>query len=125
MKVAQRHAGNVLSPAMRHVQLVVATASITERPLPLRHGTVQIVERSGGAADGSLDWEVVLHTIEPEPVANASHRLRLDAITGVDRSGQLTSAALTGDAVLVRSVELALVFRGNGPLDGFDPELLA
>lgn len=110
---------------MRHVQLVVANAAIEKRPLPLRHGTVQIVERSGGAADGSIDWEVVLHTIDPEPVANASHRLHLDLITGVDGDGRLTTATLSGDAVLVRAVELALVFRGNGPLDGFDPELLA
>lgn len=105
---------------MRHVQLVIAHATIgprpASRPLPLRHGTLQVVERSGGAADGSLDWEVVLHTIEVEPLANAVHDLDLTLLVGADDDG-LVSGRATGRAVLVRAVDHTLVLRGDGPLD--------
>jgi len=109
---------------MRHVQLVVATAAIGPRPLPLRHGTLQVVERVGGVADGSLDWEVVLHTLEQEPVANDVHGLDLDVIVAVDDDGRLVTAHLTGPAMHVRTVERGVVFRGAGPLVGFDLDLL-
>lgn len=110
---------------MRHVQLVVVTAAIGTRPLPLRHGTLQIVERTGGAADGSLDWELVLHTIDVEPVDNAVHELHMEVVTGAAASGALTTAELQGAALHVRSVDRGLVFRGDGPLRGFDRALLA
>lgn len=109
---------------MRHVQLTVATIRIGPRPLPLRHGTLQVVERSGGADDGSLDWEIVLHTIEPEPIAHAVHPLAMRVIAGADNEGRLTTADLTGAAMFVRGVEHTVVFRGAGALSGFDPTLL-
>ena len=105
---------------MRHVQLVIANISIGPRPLPLRHGTLQVVERDAGA----LDWEIVLHTIEFEPVANAVHALELAVITGADDAGRLTVGDLTGEAILVRGVEHSIVFRGHGELAGFDRSLL-
>lgn len=104
---------------MRHVQLVVATAMIETRPLPLRHGTLQVVDRHG-----ALDWEVVLHTVEYEPVANDLHPLRLDVITGLDADGRLGTAELRGTAALVRAIEHTVVFRGDGDLVGFDTDLL-
>lgn len=109
---------------MRHVQLPVATIQIGQRPLPLRHGTLQVVERVGGSADGSLDWEIVLHTIEPEPIANNVHPLTMRVITGADDEGRLVTTDLVGDAIFVRGVELTVVFRGNSALAGFDPGLL-
>lgn len=109
---------------VRHVQLVIAEVALGPRPLPLRHGTLQVVERVGGSADGSLDWEVVLHTIDHEPVAHASHPLSLQVIVGADEDGRLLTAPMDGAAILVRGLEQALVFRGNGPLGGFDMALL-
>lgn len=109
---------------MRHVQLPIATVSLGPRPFPLRHGTLQVVERVGGIADGSLDWEIVLHTVDLEPVAHASHPFTLDVVTGADEDGRLTTSTMTGAALLVRSVEQTLVFRGDGDLAGFDRALL-
>lgn len=110
---------------MRHVQLTIATISLGPRPLPLRHGTLQVVERAGGIADGSLDWEIVVHTIEREPVAHASHPFELDVITGVDDDGRLVTDRYRGNALLVRAIEHSLVFRGDGELHGFDAHLLS
>lgn len=110
---------------MRHVQLTVATISLGPRALPLRHGTLQVVERIGGIADGSLDWEVVLHTIDHEPVANDVHPLTMSVITGADENGRLVQHDLGGAAMFVRNVDRTVVFRGNGPLDGFDTAFLS
>lgn len=104
---------------MRHVQLIVANVALGPRPLPLRHGTLQVVER-----DDRLDWELVLHTIEFEPVANAVHPLTIAALTGADDQGRLLTTDLTGEALFVRGVEHSLVFRGDGTLNGFDSDLL-
>ena len=101
---------------MRHVQQIIATIALGPRPLPLRHGTVQIVER-----DDHIDWEIVLHTIEAEPIARAVHPLSLEVITGADDEGRLTISAYAGDAILVRTVDNTIVFRGEGTLAGFDP----
>ncbi|MFN8052951.1 MAG: hypothetical protein U0Q22_16010 [Acidimicrobiales bacterium] len=104
---------------MRHVQLTIANIALGPRPLPLRHGTLQVVER-----DGQVDWEIVLHTIETEPVARAVHPLTIEVVTGANDDGRLTFDVFTGDAILVRTVENSVVFRGNGDLTGFDPAML-
>ena len=105
---------------MRHVQQIIATIALGPRPLPLRHGTLQIVER-----DDHLDWEVVLHTIEVEPVASAVHPLSIEVITGADDNGRLTVGNYAGAAIVVRTVDNTIVFRGEGTLVGFDPSHLS
>ena len=105
---------------MRHVQLTVATVALGPRDLPLRHGTLQVVERDAGP----LDWELVLHTIEFEPVANAVHPLTIVAITGADDHGRLITSDVEGEALLVRGVEHSVVFRGHSDRRGFDRGLL-
>lgn len=106
---------------MRHAQLHVATISLGPRPLPLRHGTLQVVDRSDdGDVGASLDWELVLHTIDVEPVAHGAHPLAFDVISGTDDDGRLVTSPVAGTALLVRAVEHALVFRGGSDLDGFD-----
>jgi hypothetical protein len=79
--------------------------------------TLTVVAR---AESPSLDWEVVAHTVEREPVANAAHPLTMLAITGASPDGLLDVERLDGEGILVRAVDSALVFRGNGPLEGFD-----
>lgn len=103
---------------MRHVQLHIADIALGPRPLPLRHATVQVVER-----DGAIDWELVLHTIEVEPVATGIHPFEFRAITGASDDGQLHFTALSGDAAVVRNVDTTLVLRGAGDLIGFDESL--
>ncbi|MCB1283826.1 MAG: hypothetical protein M9952_03340 [Microthrixaceae bacterium] len=100
---------------MRHAQFHIADIQLGTRSLPLRYGTLQVVDR-----EGTIDWELVLHTIDPEPVAQAIHLLAFRSITGVEESGALTLTPMQGEAALVRWVDNSLVFRGAGLLDGFD-----
>lgn len=106
--------GDSVAP-MRHVQFHIADIELGPRSLPLKYGTVQIVER-----DDVIDWEIVLHTIEVEPVAQAIHPLAFRAITGADDAGTLTFSHFRGEAALVRWVDTTLVFRGAGLLSGFE-----
>lgn len=111
---------------MRHAQLHVATISLGPRSLPLRHGTLQVVDRSDdGESSGRLDWELVLHTIEVEPVGHGAHPLTFEVISGADDDGRLVTAPVVGTALLVRAVEHVLVFRGGSDLDGFDADWLS
>lgn len=83
-----------------------------------------MVDRTDDGDVGALDWELVLHTIDVEPVAPGVHPLAFDLISGTDRSGRLTTAPAAGTALLVRAVDHALVFRGGSELEGFDPRWL-
>ncbi|HBX76348.1 MAG TPA: hypothetical protein DEG43_01770 [Acidimicrobiaceae bacterium] len=105
---------------MRHVQLHLAKLRIYDRDLPLRYATLQVVSRSGEAR---MDWEVVATTAEEEPVATGVHPLRCELITGADENG-LLSAEVSGDALFVRRVEQALVFRGESVLTGWQDSWL-
>jgi hypothetical protein len=102
---------------MLHRRYVLADLHVGDRRLTLRHGDVVIAAR---AESGSLDWEVVVHTLEPVDVARQVHELTLSCIVGADDDGSLLTETLTGPAFLVRAVDRALVFRGDGPLDGID-----
>lgn len=106
---------------VRHVQLTIADLSIGSRRLPLLHGTLVVVERP---EDNTLDWEVVVQTIEQEPIAHAEHDLTLNVITLVDIDRGLQLTEHNGRAIVVRSPDRTIVFRGDGHLDGFDPALL-
>ena len=44
----------------------------------------------------------------------------MDCVTGADDDGAPLVEQLSGPAFLVRHVDRALVFRGDGPLDGVD-----
>jgi len=102
---------------MLHANFHIHTLTLGPRPIPLRMATLLVVARAESAA---LDWEVVAHTVEREPVANAAHPLAMSCITGADGGGALEFTRYDGDAILVRAVDNALVFRGIGVLNGFD-----
>ena len=107
---------------MRHVQLHLATLGIGARDLPLRYGTVTVVRRSN---TDDLDWEVVAHTVNEEPIAAATHELTIAVFDEPDAEGWLTTVSFTGSAALVRRVEHVVVFRGSGALPGFEDRFLA
>ena len=102
---------------MLHATYQLHSFELGARQLPLRIATLTVVARAESAA---LDWEVVAHTIEREPVAQAPHQIAMWSINGVDDDGRLELERFEGEAILVRAVDTALVFRGVGPLDGFD-----
>lgn len=95
---------------------MIERLTVSGRDLPLVYGTVMVVDR-----DGHLDWEVVVQTRDEEPVARTHHDLELRVLAGVDTSGQVVTTCLSGRAFFVRAVERVVVFRGDGPLAGIDP----
>ena len=117
---------------MLHASLVVDRLVVGGRELAVDHATVVVVARAESA---ELDWEVVAHTSQVEPLARGPRQLRLSSVGTeageVDARGEasdldevrlvrLVARDLQGPAFLVRAVERAVVFRGTGPLDGFD-----
>ena len=103
---------------MLHRRYVVERLTIGDLDVPLRHADVVVAAR---AESGRLDWEVVAHTVVPTEVARQLHDLTLSCVVGADESdGRLELATFRGPAFLVRAVERALVFRGDGPLQGVD-----
>lgn len=114
-------------PAVLHASLVVERLAVGGRDLVLDHATVMVVARAESA---ELDWEVIAHTRQAEPVARGTHELRLRCVTAelVTHDGtddvRLVAHDLSGTAFLVRTVQRTLVFRGSGTLAGFDVGLL-
>ena len=86
--------------------------------------TIVIVRREESA---DLDWEVVADSTAPVTLDLHRAELTMTAITGVDTSvdenGRLATASMSGPATVVRFVDSSVVFRGDGPLDGFDESL--
>ena len=106
---------------MLHATFQIHTLHLGPRSIPLRMASLLVVARAESAA---LDWEVVAQTIDREPVANQPHPLSMSCLTGADDDGRLTATTYDGEAILVRAVDDALVFRGVGTLKGFDLALL-
>jgi len=91
---------------VRHARFDVASLSLEAIDVVLKAAYLLVAESDHGA---HLQWECVAYALDPAPLAPAEYRV---AITTLD--GRL----LTGDAVLVRSVDGAHVLRGTGPLAG-------
>ena len=105
---------------MQHVQLHLAALRIGDRDLPVRHGTLMVVQR---AECSWPDWEIVVHTLDEEPIAAGAHQATFTAVTGADPDG-LRLTEMHGSVFLVRRVAHAIVLRGDSALAGFDPDLL-
>jgi hypothetical protein len=94
---------------LRHRSFSIASLAIGLDATTLRYADL-VVARSEGAAD--LDWELMATTLDRSPVDHGAHHLVMATAEG---------GLLEGDAILVRSIDGTHVFRGAGPLDGFDP----
>jgi hypothetical protein len=105
---------------MLHTTLPLARLFIGQRELRLTHATLVVVARH---ENPDLDWEIVAHTVEVEPLARTVHELRFEAIVGLD-GDHLELVDLSGAALVTRTHENAVVLRGNGPIHGFNPGLL-
>lgn len=94
---------------MRHLRFDIATLAVERVPVPLRLASLVVaaVELSD-----DLQWEVVAHGLDSKPFPQGHYLVDLTTLDGL---------YLRGEAVLVRSVEGAHVFRGAGPLHGLDP----
>ena len=93
---------------MRHVRFDLATVVIEGVPVLLKAAYLLVVEADDGPHP---HWEVLAYALDTAPIDKARYRVALTTLDGRE---------LTGDAVLVRSVEGAHVLRGDGPLDGVE-----
>ena len=97
---------------LRHRSFSIASLAIGTDDTTLRYADL-VVTRSEGATE--IDWELMATTLDRSPIDHGAHHLVMKT---ADR------AFLEGDAILVRSIEGTHVFRGAGPLEGFDPREL-
>ena len=97
---------------MRSKRFDMASIDIDGADVRIKYGDLLVVRQDGS---DDLDWEAVVMPFDPAPLDPAPYRLSMVALGG---------RRLEGDAVLVRSVEGTHVFRGAGPLTGFDDDLL-
>ncbi|HKY13600.1 MAG TPA: hypothetical protein VJM33_01655 [Microthrixaceae bacterium] len=108
---------------MLHRRYLVSRLRVGGRSLALVHGDLLVAAR---AETGRLDWEAIVSTVELEEVSQSRHRLELDCVIETDETLPTKGAVpghldtFRGDAFLVRAVDRALVFRGDGPLEGVD-----
>ena len=91
---------------MRHARFDVATLHLDERTVVLKAAYVLVVERDSKVG---RDWECLAYALNAEPLAQQRYRVAVVTLDG---------RTLSGEAVLVRSVDGAHVLRGDGPLEG-------
>ncbi|MCU1453469.1 MAG: hypothetical protein JWN46_1615 [Acidimicrobiales bacterium] len=94
---------------VRHARFDVASLSVEGVDLPLKAAYLLVAESDDSATP---QWECLAYGVGDAPIARGTYHLVV--CTPEDRR-------LDGDAVLVRSVEGAHVFRGAGPLAGVGP----
>ena len=94
---------------MRHVRFDVADLALEGVPVVLKACYLLVAEQD--EAD-QLQWECLAYALDPATLPQAPYRLEVRTLDG---------RTLSGEAVLVRSVEGAHVLRGDGPLAGLEP----
>lgn len=102
---------------MEHARLLVHRCLVDDVEVRVRLATLVVVRREGQDA---LDWEVVAETVDDIAPELGRNDLGLTVVTGVDAQGAVELAELRGEAQVVRFVERSVVWRGDGPLLGFE-----
>ena len=92
---------------MRHRRFLISTLLADEAEIPSVGGDLLVAAHEGS---DDVDWELVHRSSEVVRLEQAPYRLEMEGVEGVFR----------GPAVLVRSDGRSHVFRGAGPLKGFD-----
>nr|ALS90835.1 MetaGeneMark_Unknown Function [uncultured bacterium] len=86
-------------------RLPIAHLRVDGRDVRLKYADVVAVRRDGG----DLDWELVAYGLDPdEQFAPGPYRIDADVLDG---------PTVSGDAILVRSINGSHVFRGAGELE--------
>ena len=93
---------------MRHVRFDLASLTVEGIPMTLKAAYLLVVEADDGPHP---HWELLAYALDAMPLEQRGYRI--DMVT-------LEGRTLSGDAVLVRSVEGAHVLRGSGPIDGIE-----
>ena len=90
-------------PARRHD---IATLAVDGTDLRLRYADLVVVDRP---ETDVADWESIVMPLADPRLGHGAYELEFVTLDG---------RTLRGSALLVRSVEGTIVFRGAGPLDG-------
>lgn len=96
---------------MRHRRFAVTGLELDGVPFPLRVADLVVARHDN---ETGIEWECVAAG-GPEVLERGPYALRMATDDG---------RVLTGDVVLVRSLQRGHVFRGVGDLDGFRPDEL-
>jgi hypothetical protein len=91
---------------MRHVRFDVALLAVDRQPIQLKAAYLLVAEQEGVEA---LQWECLAYALDVEPLAEGRCTLTITTLDG---------RVLSGEAIVVRSVEGAHVLRGDGPIEG-------
>lgn len=98
---------------MRHARFDVATLAIEQVPVVLKAAYLLVAEQEG--ADG-LQWECLAYALDTAPIPKGRYLVQVTTLDG---------RAISGAAVLVRSIDGAHVLRGDGPIEGVTAQDLA
>lgn len=91
---------------MRHARFDVASLSIEGIEVGLKAAYLLVAESDHG---DHPQWECVAYALDIAPLAQGEYQVAITTLDG---------RCMSGDAVLVRSVDGAHVLRGSGPLEG-------
>lgn len=106
---------------MEHARLLVHRCVVDGSEVPVRLATLVVVRRE---EHGALDWEVVAETARDARPELGRNELALTVVSGAGDTGAVELSELCGEAQVVRYVDRSVVWRGDGPLLGFDPTWL-
>lgn len=98
---------------MRHRRFDVSALRIDGADVGLRYADLVVAEPDG---TDDLQWECIVVPLAFDRLSTGAYALTADTACG---------RTLTGDAILVRSVNGSHVFRGAGPLAGVGTDDLA
>jgi len=107
---------------VKHCRLLVHRLEVDSTDVAVRLGTLVVVRRPGSE---HLDWEVVAQTTGDSTAELGENLLGMTVVSGADPNGVPELSELSGNAVVARYVDEAVVWRGNGVLVGFDDDWLA
>ncbi|MEZ5238560.1 MAG: hypothetical protein R2716_06285 [Microthrixaceae bacterium] len=102
---------------MLHARLTIHRLEVDGTETSVALATLMAVRRDSSP---DLQWEVVAQTLGAEPPVLGTNELGLVVVSGADAQGVPLLSQLCGRAVVVRYVDSTVVWRGDGPLAGFD-----
>ena len=97
--------------------MLVHRCAVDGSEVRVRLATLVVVRRE---SQDALDWEVVAETVDDTRVELGRNELALTVVSGADGHGDVELADLRGEAQVVRFLDRSVVWRGDGPLLGFD-----
>ncbi len=105
---------------MQSTRHTLYALNIGDQAIEIVQGSLLVVERS---ASTEPEWELVVHTAAPHPVAPGTHLATMTCVDIVDPDSSEPTVCLyrlAGSAFLVRNVNQTVVLRGDGRLTRLD-----